>query len=87
MGALGQHAKALPLQERALSITEAALGASHPDTAIRLVNLAVTLVVLGRHTNALPLAERAVLINQAALGTSHPTTILYRNYLFDLRQV
>jgi hypothetical protein len=33
---LGRLGDALPLQERALAITEAALGPDHPDTAIRL---------------------------------------------------
>ena len=33
---------ALPLQERALAITETALGPDHPTTARRLDNLAVT---------------------------------------------
>ncbi|XES00443.1 tetratricopeptide repeat protein [Streptomyces sp. S1D4-11] len=38
--ARGQAAQALPLQERALQVTEAALGPDHPDTALRLGSLA-----------------------------------------------
>ncbi|MFE5038733.1 tetratricopeptide repeat protein, partial [Streptomyces sp. NPDC056683] len=32
---MGRHAEALPLKERALAITEAALGPDQPTTAIR----------------------------------------------------
>ncbi|MGY0058238.1 tetratricopeptide repeat protein [Streptomyces sp. LZ34] len=79
--ARGQAAQALPLAERALNITEAALGPNHPDTAIRLNNLATTLSDLGRHTDALPLAERALNITEAALGPNHPDTAIRLNNL------
>ena len=39
--AMGNHAKALPLYERALAIREALLGPDHPDTATSLDNLAI----------------------------------------------
>ncbi|MER5528735.1 tetratricopeptide repeat protein, partial [Streptomyces sp. NPDC002677] len=39
---MGRHADALPLEERALAISETALGPDHPDTATRLGNLATT---------------------------------------------
>ncbi|MFE5038732.1 tetratricopeptide repeat protein, partial [Streptomyces sp. NPDC056683] len=74
--ARGQAALALPLEERALDVTEAALGPDHPDTALRLNNLASTLSDLGRHAEALPLAERALAITEAALGPDHPTTAI-----------
>ncbi|MFE4722197.1 FxSxx-COOH system tetratricopeptide repeat protein, partial [Streptomyces sp. NPDC056728] len=74
--ARGQAAQALPLAERALAVTEAALGPDHPDTAIRLGNLAATFSELGRHVKALPLAERALAIREAALGPDHPTTAI-----------
>ncbi|WP_077799107.1 tetratricopeptide repeat protein, partial [Streptomyces sp. JHA26] len=45
----GQAPLTLPLEERALTITEAALGPDHPTTALRLGNLAATLSDLGRH--------------------------------------
>ena len=51
--------QALPLQERALAVTEAALGPDHPDTGIRLDNLAHMLAELGRHEEALALRQRA----------------------------
>ncbi|MER5528734.1 tetratricopeptide repeat protein, partial [Streptomyces sp. NPDC002677] len=72
--ARGQAALALPLEERALAITEAALGPDHPDTATGLNNLAATFSDLGRHADALPLAQRALTISETALGPDHPTT-------------
>ncbi|MFE5036453.1 FxSxx-COOH system tetratricopeptide repeat protein [Streptomyces sp. NPDC056683] len=76
LSARGQAATALPLEERALAITEAALGPDHPDTALRLNNLASTLSDLGRYEEALPLAERVLTITEAAFGSGHPTTAL-----------
>ncbi|WP_328456321.1 tetratricopeptide repeat protein [Streptomyces sp. NBC_00386] len=72
--ARGQAAQALPLAERALAITEAALGPDHPTTAIILGNLATTYSALARYTEALPLEERALAITEAALGPDHPNT-------------
>ncbi|MFF8534900.1 tetratricopeptide repeat protein, partial [Streptomyces sp. NPDC015532] len=79
--ARGQAAQALPLEERALAITEAALGPDHPSTAGRLGNLASMLSDLGRYTEALPLKERALAITEAALGPDHPDTALRLNNL------
>ncbi|WP_406433255.1 tetratricopeptide repeat protein [Streptomyces sp. NBC_00631] len=79
--ARGQAALALPLEERALAVREAALGPDHPDTALRLNNLASTLSDLGRHAEALPLEERALSVTEAALGPDHPTTALRLNNL------
>ncbi|MEU8095292.1 tetratricopeptide repeat protein, partial [Streptomyces rubiginosohelvolus] len=76
LGELGRHVEALPLEERALAVTEAALGSDHPATAIRLGNLARTLGELGRHVEALPLEERALAVTEAALGSDHPTTAI-----------
>ncbi|MER5399412.1 FxSxx-COOH system tetratricopeptide repeat protein, partial [Streptomyces sp. NPDC002599] len=72
--ARGQAAQALPLEERALGITEAVLGPDHPSTAVRLNNLASMLSALGRYTEALPLKERALGITEAVLGPDHPST-------------
>ncbi|MGY1668950.1 tetratricopeptide repeat protein [Geodermatophilus sp. SYSU D00696] len=77
----GRHRDALRLEQRALAITEAALGPDHPATATRLDNLAGTLGTLGRHTDALPLQERALAITEAALGPGHPTTATRLNNL------
>ncbi|WP_435212260.1 tetratricopeptide repeat protein [Streptomyces sp. bgisy034] len=81
LAARGQAALALPLEERALAITEASLGPDHPDTALRLNNLARTFSDLARHADALPLAERALAITEASLGPDHPTTATRLNNL------
>ena len=72
----GEYGRALLLRQDALSITEAALGPDHPDTATRLGNLAVTYWNLGRYAEALPLEERALSITEAALGPDHPRTAI-----------
>ncbi|MGA4960328.1 tetratricopeptide repeat protein [Streptomyces lavendulocolor] len=74
--ARGQAAQALPLAERALQLTEAALCPDHPTTAIHMSNLASTLGELGRHPEALLLKERALRVTEAALGPDHPTTAI-----------
>ncbi|MGW3913040.1 tetratricopeptide repeat protein [Streptomyces sp. NPDC005070] len=84
---LGRHAEALPLEERALAISEVALGSDHPTTGLRLGNLASTFRDLGRHAEALPLAERALAISEAALGPDHPTTALRVNNLSAIHAV
>ena len=63
--------------ERALAITETALGPDHPSTAVRLANLAAIYSELDRHVDALPLEERALAISEATLGPDHPRTALY----------
>jgi len=73
---LGRSGDALPLEERALAISEAVLGPDHPDTALRLGNLAATYDDLGRSGDALPLKERALAIAEAVLGPDHPDTAL-----------
>jgi tetratricopeptide (TPR) repeat protein len=68
----GQYARALPLQRRALEIAEASLGPDHPETAIRLDNLAYIYTELGRYDEALPLRQRALDITEATLGSDDP---------------
>ncbi|MFC5219690.1 tetratricopeptide repeat protein [Streptomyces coerulescens] len=79
--ARGQADQALPLDKRALEITEAALGPDHPDTALRLSSLGRTLSDLGRYAEALPLEARALQIAEVALGPDHPTTASRLNNL------
>ncbi|HZE37909.1 MAG TPA: FxSxx-COOH system tetratricopeptide repeat protein [Stackebrandtia sp.] len=69
-----QYATALPLLERALAITEAALGADDPLVADRLNDLGSVLSHLGRYEQALALKERALAITEAALGPDNPAT-------------
>jgi tetratricopeptide (TPR) repeat protein len=77
----GQYEPALALKKSALSIFEAALGPDHPDTAIRLGNLATTYNDLERPEEALPLVQRALEISEAALGPDHPDTAIRLNNL------
>ena len=76
----------MPLEERALAITETTLGPDHPDTARCLNNLATTLSRLGRHADAIPLAERAVTIIESTLGPDHHITARCLNNLACLRR-
>ena len=78
---LGRYRDALPLEQRALQIKEAALGLDHPSTAVRLVHLAITYRELGQANKALPLQERAWQITEAALGSDHPDTAIRLNNL------
>jgi len=77
----GAYARALPLLEQALAITEAALGPDHPGTATAMGNLAGTYRELGRAADALPLHERALAITEATLGPDHPGTANQLNNL------
>lgn len=70
----GRYDEALPLYERALDIRETQLGATHPDTATSLHNLALFYADKGAWDKALPLMRRAVAICQTALGPGHPHT-------------
>jgi tetratricopeptide (TPR) repeat protein len=72
----GDYARALPLQEAALAISEAALGPDDASTAIRLTNLAVIYSEMGRPADALPLQQRVLALAETTLGPDHPTTAL-----------
>ena len=63
-GALAAYAQARPLSERALAITEKALGPEHPTTATSLNNLAGLLQDQGDLAAARPLYERALAIKE-----------------------
>ena len=73
-GELGDYAKALPLEERALAIREKALGPEHPETVDALSYLALIHNGLGDYAKALPLGERALAIREKTLGPEHPET-------------
>ena len=69
---LGRAADALPLEQRALQITEAALGPDHPRRGHPAGEPGHHLQRLGRAADALPLEQRALQITEAALGPDHP---------------
>ena len=74
-------AEARPLFERALAIDETAYGPDHPQVAIRLSTLALTLRDLGEPGNVRSLLERALTIDEASYGPDHPTVALGLNNL------
>jgi tetratricopeptide (TPR) repeat protein len=70
----GRYAEAVPLQQRALRLREAACGPDHPDVAVDLNELGQTLADLGRFSEALPLQERALRIDEG-VDPPHPSRI------------
>ena len=70
--ALGDLPGARTQLERALQISEAALGPDHPNVGIRRSNLGGVLQDLGDLTGARTQFERALQISEAALGPDHP---------------
>lgn len=63
-----------PLLQRALTISEQALGPDHPDTASTLKNLAVLAFYQGRYEQAEPLLFRVLTLRERVLGPEHPET-------------
>jgi Flp pilus assembly protein TadD len=72
--------------ERALEISEAALGPDHPDMAVRLSGLGLLLQDLGDLEGARVQLERALAVGEAALGPNHPTVTTIRGNLGSLLQ-
>ncbi len=86
----GDLAGARPLYQRALAITEKALGPEHPDTAASLNNLASLLRDQGVLAGARPLVERALAkiaeyqllaSGQALIGVNSPDAHLHAETL------
>jgi tetratricopeptide (TPR) repeat protein len=69
-----QYREAEPLLQRALSIREEQLGATHPNTTTSLNNLAALYESLGRYGEAELLYQRAVTVALTSLGMEHPQT-------------
>src|SRR5207247_1052040 len=65
------YAIAEPLYQRALSICEQQLGASHPDVAHILSNLGGLYRAQGKYAEAESLLQRALSIREQQLGASH----------------
>ena len=68
----GKYAEAEDLNQRALAITEKALGSNHPDVAQSFHNLAMVYDFQGKYAEAAELYQRAFAIWEKALGSSHP---------------
>lgn len=67
-----EYGEAEPLYQRALTITERALGPDHPSVGTRLNNLAGLYRYQGRYAEAEPLSQRDLEITERALGAEHP---------------
>jgi tetratricopeptide (TPR) repeat protein len=80
-------AEAEPLYQRALAITEAAYGLTHPMVASVLNNLAGLLQATNRLAEAEPLYQRALAITEAAYGLTHPMVASVLNNLAELLRV
>jgi len=70
----GKYEQAEPLNIRALSIREKALGGDHCDTAASLNNLAELYKLQGKYEQAEPLFNRALEIFENRRGPDHPDT-------------
>ncbi len=68
----GDYAQARALHERALAISEKALGPEHPDVAATLLNLGLVDLSTGDYAQARGLFERGLAIYEKALGPEHP---------------
>jgi tetratricopeptide (TPR) repeat protein len=77
----GQYRQARPIAQRAVTITETALGPADPEVAWRCDNLGRVLQDLGDLAGAKAQYERALEIGEAALGPDHPNVATYRNNL------
>ena len=82
--AQGEYRLALPLLERALAISECALGLDHAATATSLNNLASLYESQGDYAKARPLFNRALAINEHTFGPDHPETATSLNNLAAL---
>ncbi len=77
----GEFRTARPYYERALTISEKALGPDHPSTATCLNNLGFLLRAMGDLATARPYLERALAICEKTLGPNHPDTARSLNNL------
>jgi tetratricopeptide (TPR) repeat protein len=76
----GQYRQARPIVERAVVVTEAALGPAHPEVAWRCDELGRVLEQLGDLEGAKAQSERALAIGEA-IGPDDPTVALWRGNL------
>jgi tetratricopeptide (TPR) repeat protein len=74
------------LLQRALAIREQELGASHPETASSLNNLALLYRAQGKYAEAEPLFQRALAIREQQFGPTHPRTAISLTNLARLYQ-
>ncbi len=82
-----QFREAEPLLQRALAISEAGLGANHPDVAQSLNNLGGLYYAQGRYEEGEPLHQRALSIREQELGANHPDVAQSLNNLAEIYRV
>jgi tetratricopeptide (TPR) repeat protein len=80
----GQYRQARPLAERAVAVTEAALGPADTEVAWCCDELGGVLYQLGDLAGARVQFERALAIGEAALDADHPDMAVWRNNLGGL---
>ena len=80
-GDLGNHHKALELQEKVYVANCKVLGEEHPGTLLTLNNLALTCGKLGDYHKALELQEKVYVVHCKVLGEEHPDTLTTLNNL------
>jgi tetratricopeptide (TPR) repeat protein len=80
----GQYRLARPIAERALAVTETALGLADPKVAWRHDALGRVFLRLGDLAGARVQFERAVAIGEAALGPKHRQIATHRGNLADV---
>ena len=72
---LGRQDELVKLREQMLQLSQAKLGAEHPDTLRAMNNLATSYNAAGRREKALQLREQALRLMQAKLGPDHHDTL------------
>ncbi|MFC7273585.1 tetratricopeptide repeat protein [Paractinoplanes rhizophilus] len=77
----GRYRAKFEAEARALRIEEAEFGPDHPFVAVRLNNLANTVVALGYPADAEPLQRRSLAITERAFGPDHPDVAIRLNNL------
>jgi tetratricopeptide (TPR) repeat protein len=77
----GQYRQARPIAERALRVTEAAVGSTHSEVAWRCDELGRVLRELGDLEGARAQSKRALAIGEAALGPDHPDVAVWHGDL------
>jgi len=86
LDAVAAYPEARVNYERALKISEAALGPDHPNVAIHVNGLGTVLRNLGDLAGAKASFERALRIDEAALAPNHPQVAIEVNNLGNVLQ-
>ena len=83
---LEQYGKCIPLEAKAVELTEKIYGADTNDMAKALNNLSMVYSKLNRYAEALPLMERAYELRRKLLGEDDPSTVKLRERVEQFRE-